>query len=291
VKRPTESSKQLLVFASKLYYSTSNIPVSRIGDQLLKSVSFYHMTRARSLLKSISLLYRAGQYPDIHVLLRTLLEVYIRLSWILFGDANAKAERFSNMDTVLRIRAHLKDINSQIKDIDNRLKEIQNWPEEAKRLQKEKGNLRWYIANADSKFRGKYKKAMKIALKYKYKGIMNIGSWHQKKFNKMAEEVGCSYDYDVWYNWFSERGHIGPGAGIDYYIIKPGGLAPRNDGNEMLLTHGIDYFFKTWAVACKGMNAKFTNLTYAYLEFEDIYSHIYSTLPNSFSRLSKLTVN
>jgi uncharacterized radical SAM superfamily Fe-S cluster-containing enzyme len=196
----------LLEFAQKIYEETSVISVTDRTRNIVNAVSFYHLQRARTILKSICILFKGKQFPDVPVLVRTLLEIYIRISWILMDNSNEKAQRYTDMDEVLKIRAVLKT----------------------------KANVEEFLKTAEEGFKKQFDKAVKTAQKYKV-NILDNKKWNSTSINKMATDLGYTYEYDVLYDYLSERCHIGPVSSFDYYNIGNYGIAIRPEGNKTLL--------------------------------------------------------
>lgn len=241
-----ESNAAFLEFAKKLLVETAVILHYKSGVPIVRSVSFFHIARARSLLRSIVILYEKGQQPDVAILLRALIEVYIRLAWILLDKPEEKARRYADMATVIRVRSVLKS----------------------------KPDIPSFLKTAGDKFEKRYRKAVVIATKYKYKDILEVKKWVPNSIREMASETGCDYEYETLYDYYSESGHIGPAADIYYRILPNGGLLPRQTEHTFLLIWAIDLTIKTWSIGCKGMNGPFSNAVYARLEFDKIYKQI-----------------
>jgi hypothetical protein len=220
---------------------TSVISVPDRSRNIVKAVSFYHLQRARTILKSICILFKEKQFPDVPVLVRTLLEIYVRISWILKDNQIEKAQRYADMDEVLRIRAVLKT----------------------------KANIEEFLKTAEEDFKKQYDKALETAKKYKV-NILSNKKWNPTSIKEMATDLGYTYEYNVLYDHLSERCHIGPVSSFDYYNIGNYGIAIRPEGNKTLLFFSIDYSIKTWAITCKGMGAFFKDVTYARMEFSKL---------------------
>jgi hypothetical protein len=241
-----KKDKLLLEFADKIYNDMSVIRYYRGEIPIVNSVSFYHVARARSLLKSICILYRNKQFPDAPILLRALIEVFIRLSWILHSRPEENCRRYADMAIVLRTRAAFKS----------------------------KTDIPEFLLKEGKRYQKRYEEACKIAKQYGYDNILNIRKWNSKSLADMARETGAIREYEILYDYYSERGHIGPGADVDYLTIGNTGLVPRQTGNEYLLIWAIDMAIKTWAIGCKGMNGPFSDATFARLEFDKITKNV-----------------
>jgi hypothetical protein len=152
MKKTPNKAKLLLEFADKIYNDMSVIRYYRGEIPIVNSVSFYHITRARSLLKSIYILYRKKQFPDVSILLRTLIEVFIRLSWILLSDAEGKCRRYADMAIVLRTRSAFKS----------------------------KADISEFLMNEGERYKKRYEEACTIAKQYGYKSIFDVRKWSTK---------------------------------------------------------------------------------------------------------------
>jgi hypothetical protein len=244
-----ERFKLLEDFCEELYEETKNVYASPSTVVLVRDVFFVLFAKARTLLKSIVILHRSGQYPSVSVLLRSLLELYIQMKWISEKDIVGLSTRYAELANVARMRAFL------------RTKE--NWKE-------------FVSSDKDEVFRELFVENTRKAQTYGYKDVMDVDNWRpfnskNKRYSisEMARDVLMEYEYRVVYNVLCETTHIGPGSDLDYEVIPQGcGLIPRKQGNPTDLVSAASYFLDIFTLANKAMGQNFKDVTYQRLRYE-----------------------
>lgn len=247
--------KLLEDFCEELYEETENVSASTSAVVIVRNVFFVLLAKARTLLKSIAILHRSGQYPSISVLLRSLLELEIQMKWISKNDTVGLSTRYAELANVVRMRAFLCT----------------------------KGNLREFVSSCeDEGFREPYDECTEKAQKYGYRNVMDVKNWRpiksgKKRYNifDMAKDVSMEYEYKVVYNRLCETTHIGPGSDLDYEVIPQGmGLIPRKPPYPTELASAASYFLHIYASANKAMGQSFREVTYQRLRLEKITREI-----------------
>lgn len=252
--------KILVNFSFELYEDTKYVSASQSSLVIVRHVFFVLFAKARALLKSIAILDDSGQYPSVSVLLRSLLELYIQMKWIIEKDVSHLSKRYADLSNVIRMRAYLKT----------------------------KKNLQEFIdLNVEEGFRERYDENNTRSHLYGYKDIMDVSNWRPKKngssgnrytISDMAKEVCLDYEYQVIYSRLCETTHIGPGSDQDFEVVNGYGLIPRKPMHAAEMISAIKYFLDIYSITNKAMGQSFKDVTFLKLRFEKILRDIDSAV-------------
>lgn len=231
----------LLTFCEEIYEQTKDVSASRSAPIIVRNVFFVFLAKARTLLKSITLLYKNGQYPPASVLLRSLLELYIQAKWISEKDVVGLTTRYAELATVSRLRAFYKT----------------------------KPDLDAYLHSCSDEEKKRFDEKTRIAKAYGYESLMKVKDWrpqtskgHPISVSQMAKDVGLDYEYQVTYNKLCETTHIGPGSDTDYQIVSSNGLVPCIPDPPIELYESISYFVNIYLLANRHMGQTYTDAVY-----------------------------
>jgi len=205
-------------------------------------VCLFHVQRSSDLLKSIVMLCRGNHQIDAKILLRSFLNLYINLAWIVNEDEDARFTRYADHEPVFKKQIYDSTMPYIRANSDHDLAR----QEQAVRA-----------ANALKKYWG-------------YDADKRVKSWTNKTLAAMAEDLELRWEYNVLYRYLSEIEHAGASAVCEYEldIGREASLIPIVKDTEFVMVMAIDLYLDTKAIACSRLGCLITDISYAKIDLQ-----------------------
>ena len=206
-----------------------------------KVIVLYHLVRASSLFQGNKISLQSGYAAEAKILMRSLLNLYINISWILKEDTESRLLRYFEMDRVYKHKAACNTYpNRQYSDSDRTSKIIEIEKEVERTLRK-----------------------------YGIEDLSDVRNWANKSIRQMAIDVGLNWEYDVLYLVLSDADHTGPISIQDYYNNNGNFImSPRDFDIPNTMIFSIEHLLGTECNVLKYFNKKYTNVSYDLLHLE-----------------------
>jgi hypothetical protein len=231
--------QELFDFTEGAIDESINFVVGERANTLERRVTLFHFVRATYLLEAIYRLCIQGLATEAMVILRSLLNLYINIKWLMARDTQKRFERFADFEVVFNKLAMDKIV--QHGDI---------WDE---------------IKNDDLTL---YNEEFgKIKNKYNLKERKDFFNWSGASIYEMAKDGGVNLEkeYNIIYGNLSSIEHTGPDSVRSYLDNSEKGktkikAASRDENIDLVLITALDYYFSVKAITHSIFDVNWNNL-------------------------------
>lgn len=177
------------------------------ASTLPKQLVFFHYVKTLSLLDAIQILSKKNKTSEAGIILRSLLNLFINLKWLVSNDSDKRMQRYADFEIISKKRK--MDLAGVFPD--NNL-EIQKTDELKNQFQE---IIKKYNLNPND--------------------CKDISQWSGKSIYKMAKDVNLFEDYEKIYSYLSYEEHTDPSTVTNY-------LSRSKNDESIYITKSDDYF-------------------------------------------------
>jgi hypothetical protein len=241
--------RDLFDFTKNAVDESINFVVGEHANTIERKATLFHFVRASYLLDAIYRLCIQGLATEAMVILRSLLNLYINITWLTTGDTKKRFERFADFEVVFKKL-----------DMDKIVQHGDIWDE----IKNDDLNVH------DSEFE-------KVKTKYNLKKRKDFTNWSGESIYEMARDNGVNFekDYKIIYGRLSAIEHTGPESVRSYLDDCEKGktkikAASRDENIDLVLITALEYYFNVKAITHNVFDAGWDNLKSVEHDFSDL---------------------